>query len=67
MWFISHFDLIPHQWQMMTSGSNRNKQQQSSGGPTAKLRIQDIDYDQYRPATPLQNKLVPIHVLFQSL
>jgi hypothetical protein len=32
MCFFSHFDLIPHQWQMMASGSNWNKQQQISGG-----------------------------------
>jgi hypothetical protein len=34
---------------------------------TAKLWIQDMDYDQYRPATPFKNKLVLIHVLLQSL
>jgi hypothetical protein len=32
MCFFSHFDSITHQWQMMASGSNRNKQQQDSGG-----------------------------------
>jgi hypothetical protein len=32
MCFFSHFDLIYHQWQMMASGSNRNKQQQNTGG-----------------------------------
>jgi hypothetical protein len=32
MCFFSHFDLIPHQWQMMAFGSNKNKQQQNSGG-----------------------------------
>jgi hypothetical protein len=33
MCFFGHFDSIPHQsWQMMASGSNRNKQQQDSGG-----------------------------------
>jgi hypothetical protein len=30
--FFSHFDLIPHQWQMMASWSNRNTKQQNSGG-----------------------------------
>jgi hypothetical protein len=34
---------------------------------TASLWIQDMDYDQYRPARPFDTLLVPIHVLFQSL
>jgi hypothetical protein len=29
---FSHFDSINQQWQMMASGSKRNKQQQNSGG-----------------------------------
>jgi hypothetical protein len=32
MCFFGHFDLIPHQWQMMASVTNMNKQQQNSGG-----------------------------------
>jgi hypothetical protein len=32
MCFFGHFDAINHQWQMMASGSNWNKQQQNSGG-----------------------------------
>jgi hypothetical protein len=61
--------LYNHQWQMMASGSNRNKQQQNSGdiAATAYLWIQDMDYDEYRPATPLDTLLLPIHVLFWSL
>jgi hypothetical protein len=34
---------------------------------TTKLWIQDIDYAQYRPDAPFQNKLALIHVLLQSL
>jgi hypothetical protein len=36
MCFFGHFDSINHQWQMMASGSNRNQQQQNSGGHCSK-------------------------------
>jgi hypothetical protein len=39
MCFFSHFDSIPHQWQMMSSGSNKNKQQQNSGGYYGKRQM----------------------------
>jgi hypothetical protein len=29
MCFFGHFDLIPHQWQMMACGSNMNKEQKT--------------------------------------
>jgi hypothetical protein len=32
MCFFSHFELIPHQWQMTASVTNRNEQQQNSNG-----------------------------------
>jgi hypothetical protein len=34
---------------------------------TAYLWIQDMDYDQYRPATPFDTLLVPIHGFLKSL
>jgi hypothetical protein len=39
MCFFSHFDLIPHRWQLMASGSNRNKQQQNSGGHCSNCQL----------------------------
>jgi hypothetical protein len=53
---------------MMPSGSNRNKQSKTVVGivATAYLRIEDMNYDQYRSATR-EKKLVPIYVvLLQS-
>jgi hypothetical protein len=36
MCFFSHFDSFTHQWQMMASGSNMNKQQHNSSGHCSK-------------------------------
>jgi hypothetical protein len=39
MCFFSHFDTIPHQWQMMTSWSIRNMKQQNGGGHCSNHQI----------------------------
>jgi hypothetical protein len=37
--FFSHFGLIPHQWQMMAYGINRNMKQKNSGGHCSNRQI----------------------------
>jgi hypothetical protein len=66
MWcFFSHFDSIPAQWQMMACGSNRGTRNSKTVvgiAGTDYLWIQEMEYDQYRPATS-GKMLVPIHLV----
>jgi hypothetical protein len=54
---LGHFDLVHHQWQMMACDQigTRNSKAVVAIAATAYLRIQDMDYDQYRPATTGEN------------
>jgi hypothetical protein len=70
MCFFSHFDSIPHQcdkWWPLCQIGTRNSKTVVNIDAATKLWIQDMDYDQYRPAAPYKNKLVLTHVLLQSL
>jgi hypothetical protein len=70
MSFFSHFDLIPYnsgKWWPLGELGRSNSKTVVSIAATAKLRIQDMDYGQYRPALPFENMLVLIHVPLQSL
>jgi hypothetical protein len=64
MWFLTHFQLLHHLFQMMASASTRSTQMENSGCITATtlLWINDIENDQYRPALLFKNKLALIHV-----
>jgi hypothetical protein len=50
-------------WPLGQIGRTSNSKTVVGIALTTKLWIQDMDYDQYRPATPFDTKLVPIHVL----
>jgi hypothetical protein len=48
-------------------GTRYSKTVVGSIAATTKSLIQDMDHDQYRPATPFKNKLVLIQWILQSL